>query len=138
MHYLKAGVNILNIVKIIAVALISVCISLILKQYRPEFSIYISMITCCMILFYIVQKIDIIIELLKSLSNKIDMNYQYLSILLKITGIAYLTEFASNICRDAGETAVASKVELAGRILIVCMSVPILSSLLETLFQLIS
>ena len=128
----------MDIVKITIIALVSVCISLILKQYRPEFSIYISLITSCMILFYVVQKMDIILEMLKGLSSKMEMNSHYLSILLKITGIAYLTEFASNICLDAGETAVASKVELAGRILIISMSMPILSSLVETLFQLIT
>ena len=127
----------MDIVKIIAIALVSICISLILKQYRPEFSIYISILTSCLIIFYAMQRIEIMIDLIRELSSKIDINKHYLSIILKITGIAYLTEFGSDICRDAGETAVASKVEFAGKILILSISVPILSALLETLTQLI-
>ena len=89
-----------------------------------------------MILFFSISKLEIIIDLLKKLSNKIDINIGFFSILLKITGIAYLSEFASNICKDAGETAIASKVELAGRVLIIALSIPIISTLLETMLGL--
>ena len=58
---------------------------------------------------------------------------QYFSLLIKITGIAYLSEFATNICKDSGETAIASKVELAGRVIIIAMSVPILGALIDTI-----
>ena len=95
-----------------------------------------SIVAGIMILFFSISKLEIIIDLLKNLSNKIDINLSFFSILLKITGIAYLSEFACNICKDAGETAIASKVELAGRVLIIALSIPIISTLVETMLGL--
>ena len=81
----------------------------------------------------VIFKLSAIIELVQSLSNKLGVNTQFFAILLKITGIAYLSEFAVNICKDSGETAIASKVELASKILIISMSIPILATLLDTI-----
>lgn len=62
-------------------------------------------------------------------------NGQFLGILLKITGIAFLTEFAVSVCKDSGETAIASKVDLGGKVIIIAISIPIISSLLETIVK---
>lgn len=126
----------MEITKIIGIAFIALFIILVLKQYKSEYAIHISIIAGIMILFFSISKLEIIIELLKNLSNKIDINMNFFSILLKITGIAYLSEFACNVCKDAGETAIASKVELAGRILVIALSIPIISTLLETMLSL--
>ena len=127
----------MEITKITGVAFIAIFIILLLKQYKAEYAIYISIIAGIMILFFSISKLEIIIDLLKNLSNKIDLNIGFFSILLKITGIAYLSEFASNVCKDAGETAIASKVELAGRVLIIALSIPIISTLLEIMLGLL-
>ena len=126
----------MEITKVIGLAFVAVFIILLLKQYKSEYAIYISIITGILILFYSITKLEVIIDLLKNLSNKIDINMNFFSILLKITGIAYLSEFACNVCKDAGETAIASKVELAGRVLIIALSIPIISTLLETMLGL--
>lgn len=126
----------MEITKIIGIAFIAVFVILLLKQYKPEYAIQISIVAGIMILFFSVSKLNIIIDLLKNLSSKIDLNMGFFSILLKITGIAYLSEFACNVCKDAGETAIASKVELAGRVLIIALSIPIISTLLETMITL--
>ena len=127
----------MEITQIIGVAFIAVFIILLLKQYKPEYAIQASIVAGIIILFFSIEKLSLIIDLLKNLSNKIDINSSFLAILLKITGIAYLSEFAVNICKDAGETAIASKVELAGRILIITISIPIISTLLETMIKLL-
>ena len=56
---------------------------------------------------------------------------------MKITGISILAEFAISICKDSGETAIANKVDLGGKVLIVSMSVPIISSMLETILRIL-
>ena len=76
-------------------------------------------------------------DLLRNLANQIHEHADFFPVLLKMTGIAYLIEFTASSCKDAGETAIASKVELAGRILIMAMSIPILTTLLETISQLL-
>lgn len=123
----------MEIVQVIAIAFVATFMVMIIKQYRPEFSIYISIIAGILIFFIVISKLTSAIELIKSLSTKLGTNMQYFSLLIKITGIAYLSEFATNICKDSGETAIASKVELAGRVIIIAMSVPILGALIDTI-----
>lgn len=85
----------------------------------------------------IMDKIGAIIDLLTTLSNKNAINNEFLILLIKITGIAFLTEFTVSICKDTGETAIANKVDLGGKVLIISMSIPIIASLLETILKLL-
>ena len=126
-----------EIIKIIAIGLISLVIIIILKQYKPEFAIYISIIAGVIILYMVINQLEGIINLLKTISSKSGINNQFLELLLKITGIAFLTEFAINLCKDSGETAIASKIEIGSKVIIVSMSIPIISSLLEIITKLI-
>lgn len=127
----------MEIVRIIGIAFIALFIIMIIKQYRPEFSIYISIIAGILIFSIIIIKLGSVVELIKSLADKLGTNIQYFSLLIKITGIAYLAEFATNICKDSGESAIASKVELAGRIIIIAMSVPILGALVDVVINIL-
>lgn len=127
----------MDIVKIIGVGLIAVIIIAIVKQYKPEFVMYVSLMAGAIILFLVIDKIAGIVNLLTTLSKKTGMNAEYLSILLKITGIAILTEFAVSICKDSGESAIASKVDFGGKIIIISMSIPIISALLEVIMRII-
>ena len=127
----------MDITQIIGVGLIALIIIVIIKQYRAEFTIYVSLIAGAIILVLIMDKISAIISLLSSLSSKTAVNNQFLVLLIKITGIAFLTEFATSICKDAGETAIASKVDMGGKVIIISMSIPIIASLLETIVQIL-
>lgn len=125
----------MDIVKIIGVGLISLIIIIILKQYKPDFAIYISIIAGAIILLLVMDKLSSIVNLLSSIQNKANMNNQFLVILLKITGIAFLTEYASSICKDAGESAIATKIDLGGKVLIIAISIPIIQALLELIIK---
>lgn len=125
----------MDIIKIIGVGLIAVIVITVLKQYKPEFTVYISIFAGAIILGLVMTRISAVIQLLTELSNKVSDTNGFLKILIKITGIAFLTEFAVNICKDAGESAIASKVDLGGKIIIISMSVPIISELLETIVK---
>ncbi len=127
----------MEIIQIIGVGLIGLLLAVILKEYKPEFKIYISIISGIIIFFLVTNNLRNFIQLITSLSTKLNMNNQFLIILLKITGISILTEFAISICKDSGETAIASKIDLGGKITIIGISVPIITSLLETLLKLI-
>ena len=76
-----------------------------------------------------------IINTVQSYSQKISVNNKFITVLLKITGIAILAEFATNICKDAGETAIASKIDLGSKVMIITTSIPIISSLLEVILK---
>ena len=126
-----------EIIKIIGIGLIALVIVVILKQYRPEYTIYVSIIAGVLILLLAMEKLSGIINLLQSISDKTYINKQFLGILLKITGIAIITEFAVSICADAGEKAIASKIEIGSKVIIITMSIPIISSLLELIIKIL-
>lgn len=128
----------MDIIKIIGIALAAVVTTIIIKQYKPEFTVYISLIASILIIFLLLDKISGIVSLLTNLSNKMTgTSQEFLKILVKITGIAILTEFAVSICKDSGESAIASKVDLGGKVIIMTMSIPIISSMLETVLKIL-
>ena len=107
----------MEIIKIVGVGLVAVIIIIILKQYKPEFALYASIAAGILIVTLVLDKLTGIITLLSNLSNKAGINNEFILILLKITGIAFLTEFAVSVCKDSGETAIASKIDFAGKII---------------------
>lgn len=125
----------MDIIKIIGIAFLAVIIIVILKQYRPEFAIYASIIAGVLILALASNTLSGIIDMIKNISNKTNINSEFLVILIKITGIAILTEFAVSICKDAGESAIASKVDVGGKIIIISMSIPIINALIDTVVK---
>ena len=126
-----------ELTKIIGIGLLTLVIIIILKQYNPEFAIYASILAGILILVIAFEKMTGIIELLQTISNKTYINKSFLTILIKITGIAFLTEFAVSICSDAGEKAIASKIEIGSKIIIITMSMPIITSLLELVVEIL-
>ena len=127
----------MDIIKIIGVAFIAVIIIIILKQYRPEFAIYASIIAGVLILTLASGTLSGIIDMINSISSKTNINSEFLVILIKITGIAILTEFAVSICKDSGESAIASKVDIGGKIIIISMSIPIINALIDTVVKIL-
>lgn len=127
----------MDIIKIIGVGLCALIIIIVLKQYKPEFAIYISILAGAIILAMSVANISGVINLMKDISSKANINSQFLGIILKITGIAILTEFAISICKDSGETAIANKIDIGGKAIIITISLPIISSLLETILKIL-
>ncbi len=99
--------------------------------------LYVSLAAGVLILVMIMDKIGAIIDLLTTLSNKTAINNEFLILLIKITGIAFFDGITVSICKDTGETAIANKVDLGGKVLIISMSIPIIESLLETILKLL-
>ena len=128
----------MEVLKIIGIGFTAIIISIIIKQYKPEFALYITLLAGTIILLMLIGKIALIIDLISNLSNKAGINSSFIKILLKITGITIITEFAINICKDCGETAIASKIDLGGKVIIVSMSIPIITALLELVLQIIN
>ena len=126
-----------EVIKVIGIGLISLVIIVILKQYKPEYAIYVSMAAGVLILMFSDKKITNIINLLQNYASKTYINQKFLEILLKITGIAFITEFAVSICSDAGEKAIASKIEIGSKVIIISMSIPIITSLLELVMEIL-
>ncbi len=127
----------MDIIKIIGIAFIAVIIIVILKQYRPEFTIYVSILAGVLILIMVSDTLSGIVDMIKNIASKTNINSNFLVILIKITGIAILTEFAVSICKDSGESAIASKVDIGGKVLIISLSIPIINALVDTVVKIL-
>ena len=125
----------MEMIKIIGIGLTALVLIIILRQYKPEFAIYISMIAGILILTFSLSQITGVINLIKDIAHRANINSQFLLIILKITGIAMLTEFAVSICQDSGENAIANKIDIGGKVIMITISLPIISSLLETILK---
>lgn len=127
----------MDVIKIVGIGLIALIIIILLKQYKPEFVIYVSILAGVLILFLVMDKLSSVVTLLRSIADKASINMNFLNLLIKITGIAFLSEFAVSICKDSGESAIASKIELGSKIIIISMSIPIISSLLQLVIKIL-
>lgn len=125
----------MEILQIVGIGIVATLLIVILKVQKPEIALPLSIITGIAIFLFVAGKMAAVIDLLDSFSKKAGIDITYISILLKIIGIAYITEFGADICRDAGESSIASKVELAGKIFIVVIAVPIITSLLDLIIK---
>lgn len=125
----------MEIIKIIGVGLLTLIISILLKDVKKEFSIYAVIIGTSIILFLSMDVLKEIINFIEGLTKNV--NGEFIKILLKMTGIAILTEYAVSLCKDSGENAIATKIDLGGKIILISLSIPVISSTLETLTQLL-
>ena len=91
----------------------------------------------CVIFLFLVDQISEIIRMLERIAINANVNMIYVETILKIIGIAYIAEFGAQITKDAGQGSIASKIELAGKILILAMAIPILTVIIETIINLI-
>ena len=121
----------MNVYSIIAIALIGALISLFITQYKPEYAIFVSIITTVVIFIYAITTITPIITKIKDIANLSNISFKYISVLIKSIGICYITQFAYDTCIDAKQTSIANKIELIGRISICVISIPIYSDVLD-------
>lgn len=126
------------VIKIVSIALIVTVIIIVVKQQRPELALQLSILVGVYIFFMVLPQITQVITVFEDISKKANINMVFLGTLLKIIGIAYIADFGSQICRDAGEGAIAAKIEFAAKILVLVMAIPIMVSILETILKLLS
>lgn len=123
----------MDIFKIVLIALLSTSLIIIVKQTKPEMAMLISIITVLTIFLFSINKVGQVIELINNLSDRAGISGEFLDIILKIVGIAYVTELGANICKDVGESAIASKVQFAGKCVILVFGINIIGNFVDTL-----
>lgn len=126
----------MEIWQIVGLALIVTVTGVLLRQFRPEIALQLTILAAVMIFLLVLGKVKIIIELLQNLADEANVNSYYLLIVLKIVGISYLAEFGAQICRDAGEGALATKVEMAAKVSVLVLAIPIIAAIMESLIRL--
>lgn len=125
----------MQMIQIVGIGLVATVLIIILRRQKPEIAIQISIMTGVVIFMLLASKLSAVIDLLEDYADKAEIKPIYFSAVLKITGIAYIAEFGAEICKDAGEGAIASKIELAGKVIIVMLAAPIITSLLDLIIE---
>ncbi|MBQ2797901.1 MAG: stage III sporulation protein AC/AD protein family [Ruminiclostridium sp.] len=121
----------MNIIAFVGAGVIGAVLSVVLKQYRPEFSIYISLVTGMIMLGALILLLSPVIESVLQLSELSANGFKYSELLLKSLAICYITQLASDSCRDAGESSIATKIDFAGRCAILLLSMPLFTELIN-------
>ena len=122
---------------ILFVGLIGTVLIVLVREHRPEIAVLLSVTIGIMIFLMVFGRVSAIIEVLSDLIRKANVSEYYLATVLKVIGIAYLVEFGSQIAEDANCKAVAAKIELAGKIMIMTVSIPILVAVLQAVLRLL-
>lgn len=119
-------------------ALVAVVALVLLRPARPEIATLLALAVTAVIFAAILPDILDIVHLLRNLASQGGVEPSYLGAVLRIIGVAYLTEFGAQVARDAGEGAVASKVEMGGKVLVLTMALPILLGILQLVVRLLA
>ena len=122
----------MDIFKIILIALLATVMILIIKETKPELAVLVAVITVSILFLFSIDKIGQVVELLNRLADKAGISGEFIGIILKIIGIAYVTEFGASICRDVGESAIAAKVQFAGKCVIMVLGISIIGNFVDT------
>lgn len=123
----------MTVVTIAIVGITAVLLAVQMKGLKGEYATYLTAAAGCFIFFYGISKIESIFDAIRKIQELIKADQIYLATLLKMTGITYIAEFASGICKDAGYGAIGSQIEIFGKLSILAVSMPIVLALLETL-----
>lgn len=127
----------MNIIAFVGAGIIGAVLSVVLRQYKPEFSIYITLITGMLMLGAAVTAVKPVIETVTGYLQIADPDTSYADVLVKSLAVCYITQMASDSCADAGEKSIAAKIELAGKFAIVLLALPVFDRLMEVIKQLL-
>lgn len=120
---------------ILGLALVVSVLLIIIRKERPEIAIVLGLAATGVILLALLQSINQILTVFESVAVKAHLNLEYFKLIVKIVGVAYLAGFGAQICKDAGEGGMAAKIELAGKISILTMGIPLMVGLLEVIMK---
>ncbi|MEG0898741.1 MAG: SpoIIIAC/SpoIIIAD family protein [Oscillospiraceae bacterium] len=127
----------MEIIKVVGIGLIGATMALLLGEYKKELSLMVTIATGIVIMLIMLQSIEPVLEVTTSMFSKANMDKDYIRVLLKALGICFLTQIAVDACKDSGNSAIASKIEMAGKIAVLFVALPLFLSLLELVGTLI-
>lgn len=125
------------LIKIIVIGIITVLLSALLKKYHPEYSIVLIIVSSAIILVFLSDSFKTVFDNMNTVLTDAKINPDYIEAIVKIMGIAYLSEYMSALFYDANESAMAKKIELAGKIIIFLITLPVITSLSEMIISIL-
>lgn len=125
----------MDIIQIVIFGIVASILYMVLKDLKSSFAFFLIIVTGIIIFLAIIKQIGTIFQLIETLGKKAAIDGMYLETILKIIGIAYIAELGANITKDAGLGSVAAKIELAGKIFILLLAIPIITALIEAILS---
>lgn len=113
--------------------MVAVVLWIVVSKQGKEFSIGLSLIACCLALMLIASYLDPVFDLIARLERLAGIQQEWISVMLKAVGIGVIVEIGSLICEDAGNAALGKTLQIAGAIVILWLSVPLMSGLIDLL-----
>ncbi|MBQ2845512.1 MAG: stage III sporulation protein AD [Firmicutes bacterium] len=123
----------MEIIKIAGIALTGVISAALLKSINKDISLYVILATAVIILIAVLGEISEIFSFIENIYDDITYGREFFPVIIKVLIIAYITDFTAQLCKDAGEGSIGSKVELAGKVIIFYVAMPILTAILEVI-----
>ncbi|MBC5714638.1 stage III sporulation AC/AD family protein [Roseburia sp. BX1005] len=127
----------MDILKIGILGIMAVLLALMLKKYHVEYSSYISIAVCICIFTFAAVRLELLIGYAKKMQTLLHVNDTYMSMILKMIGITYVTEFAANICKDSGYQTIAGQIELFAKLSILLIGMPVILACMESIGELL-
>ncbi len=127
----------MDIIKIVSFAFIALFIYMLLKEKKSELAVFVILAAGITIFLSAMGVLSEIMNFIDNIATKANINTVYIEIVVKILAIAYLTSFCSELCKDSGASSIGTKVEFAGKILILSLAVPILMAVLDSILQIL-
>ena len=127
----------MDIIKIAAIGVIASIIIVIIKQDKPEIAMLIGIAATVSILIIIINYLTEVVGLFSLIVQKTGIDSSLFSAIVKIIGVGYITEFSSSICEDSGNKGIGEKISLGGKIVILVLSLPILTSVVDVIINLV-
>jgi len=123
---------------IIGLALVTTILVVFVNESKlPGLGVMITVFVGTLIFFQILPRISHIVSVFEELASRASLNTFYLETIFKIIGISYIAEFGAQVCRDAGQGAIATKVEFAAKVLVMVLAIPIIAAILESVVRLL-
>ena len=120
----------MEIYAIIGIGIVSAVMALVLKQYKPEYAMMVSLVCCVLILLAVIEQVSDLMGTLNAMLATANIPVELTAVLFKALGICIVTQLASDTCKDAGESAIASKLELAGKVAVLVIAMPLFNQLI--------
>lgn len=128
----------MGILQIVGFALVAAVLAVALRRDKPEVAVLVGVAAGTIIFLAVISRIGAVMEVLNGIASRTGLNLIYLNTILKIVGVAYIADFGAQVCRDAGEGALAVKVEFAAKVLILVLALPIIVGLLDLLLKMVT
>lgn len=125
----------MEIAQVVVIGIIATIMVVFLKDQKPEIALQLSLAAGIVIFLFMISRLTVVVQALQEIALRINIDITYLNIVLKIIGVAYLASFGVEICKDAGQSSIASKIEFAGKIIIISLAIPILMAVMDLIVK---